>query len=94
MQLGRRKGNVTHHATQIIVGVSGLGSAGVLMSVVLSYYLVTLLVRCEARGVGRGFILGGQQRSNLLLSCIDILDKNVDIILLFCCSFIFLFCCL
>ena len=41
---------MTHHATQIIVGVSGLGSAGVLMSVVLSYYLVTLLVRCEVRG--------------------------------------------
>ena len=58
VQLGRRKGNVTHHATHIHVGVSGLGSAGVLMIVVLSYYLVTLLVRCEARWVGRGFTLG------------------------------------
>ena len=92
MQLGRRKGNVTHHATQIIVGVTGLGSAAVLMSVVLSYYLVTLLVRCEARGAGVGSHWAGQQRSNILLSCIDIIDKDVDIILLFCCSFIFLFC--
>ena len=45
-------------------------------------------------GAGVGSHWAGQQRSNILLSCIDILDKNVDIILLFCCSFIFLFCCL
>ena len=68
VQLGRRKGNVTHHATQIIVGVTGLGSAAVLMSVVLSYYPVTLLVRCEVREAGVGSHWAGQQRSNILLS--------------------------
>ena len=55
VQLGRSNGNVTHHVTHILVDVPGPGSAGVLMIVVLSYYLVTLLVRCEVRG-GRAWV--------------------------------------
>ena len=58
VQLGRSKENVTPHVTHILVDVPGRGSAGVLMIVVLYCYLVTLLVMCEAMGVGREYILG------------------------------------
>ena len=60
-----------HHATQTIVDVVGVRDAAVLMGIVLSWNPVTLLVRCEVREAGVGSQWAGQERSDILLSCID-----------------------
>ena len=69
--LVRMNGTVIHHVTHPIVVVVGAMDGAVLMDIVLSLHPVVLLLRCEVREAGVGSHWAGQERSDILLSCID-----------------------